>query len=273
VAAGVAPRCYTREMLEQRDKYSELDDAEFNQQPGSLFAAGVDTSSSTLQSLVLALVLHPESQAKVHEELDRVVGQTRSPTWQDEPNLPYLKAFINETMRWRPVAILGGTPHASTEDDIFTYQGKDYFIPKGATILANLWSIHMNPNTYENPESFNPERFLNGKTYPGTGGRGHSSFGWGRRVCPGAYFAEKSIYITTARLLWAFKFEKALDRSTGKVITPDASMETGYTSGFNIRPHPFPCKIIPRSQAVRDKLLREEKEALDELKIFENYSD
>lgn len=110
MAAGVAPRwyvpnwvnyqtlffyfglfSYTREMLEQRDKYSELDDAEFNQQPGSLFAAGVDTSSSTLQSLVLALVLHPESQAKVHEELDRIVGQTRSPTWEDEPNLPYLE--------------------------------------------------------------------------------------------------------------------------------------------------------------------------------------
>ena len=82
---------YTRRFLEQRDKFPELNEQEFNQQPASLFVASVDTTSATLQSLILALVLHPEVQEKAHEEMDRVVGQTRSPTWEDEPNLPYLQ--------------------------------------------------------------------------------------------------------------------------------------------------------------------------------------
>jgi cytochrome P450 len=69
----------------------DLNEQEFNQQPGSLFAAGVDTTSATLQSLVLALVLHPDVQRKAHEEMDRIVGQTRSPTWDDEAKLPYLQ--------------------------------------------------------------------------------------------------------------------------------------------------------------------------------------
>lgn len=77
-------------MLENRAGFSDLDDIEFNQQPGSLFAAGVDTTSSTLQSFVLALVLHPEVQDKLHREMDEVVGQDRAPTWSDENKLPYL---------------------------------------------------------------------------------------------------------------------------------------------------------------------------------------
>jgi Cytochrome P450 len=82
---------YAKQLLEQREKYADLDDHELNSQPGSVFSAGVDTTSATLQSLVLALVLHPDVQEKAHEEMDRVVGQMRSPTWKDEPQLPYLQ--------------------------------------------------------------------------------------------------------------------------------------------------------------------------------------
>lgn len=82
---------YSKQLLDQRDKYADLDDQELNQQPGSLFSAGVDTTSATLQSLVLALVLHPNVQRKAHEEMDQVVGQSRSPVWSDEARLPYLQ--------------------------------------------------------------------------------------------------------------------------------------------------------------------------------------
>ncbi|GJJ11254.1 hypothetical protein Clacol_005486 [Clathrus columnatus] len=259
---------YTKKMLESRLKFAELDEIEFNQQPGSLFAAGVDTTSSTLQSFVLALVLHPEVQAKLHKEMDEIIGHDRSPTWSDEVKLPYLLAVVKETLRWRPVAILGGTPHANTEDDVFVYKGKSYFIPKGTTILASLWAINMNSETYPDPNSFNPERFYNGQEYPSPGGKGHSSFGWGRRVCPGAYFAERSLYITTARLAWGFKFEMMKDQS-GKDIRPDATMETGYTSGFNCRPLPFPCKISPRSGVIKSVIEKELEEALDFLRFYE----
>src|ERR1700753_1266652 len=82
-------------MLERRDRFSELDDTEFNGAPGSLFNAGVDTTSSTLQSMVLAMVLHPEVQAKAQAEIDSVVGFERSPTWEDEESLPYLSVSLS----------------------------------------------------------------------------------------------------------------------------------------------------------------------------------
>lgn len=64
-----------------------------------------------------------------------MVGNGRIPTFDDLPNLEYVNAITSETLRWRPVAVLGGQPHASMADD--TYKGM--FIPKGSTILAPLW--------------------------------------------------------------------------------------------------------------------------------------
>jgi len=267
VAAGIAPHSYARSMLGKRDSFPELDDAEFNGAPGSFFSAGVNTTSSTLQSLVLAMVLHPEIQAKAHEEIDRVVGTERSPTWEDEKQMPYVCAIIKEVLRWRPVGILCA-PHSTTEDDYYVLDGKEYFIPKGAQVLASLWTINNCRRIYSNPDQFDPERFLNGRQYPGTGNKGHCSFGWGRRVCPGAYFAERSLFHTSARMLWAFKFSRTRAK-TGEWITPDSSIETGYTSAFNVRPQPFPCTIDVRSPAIEEIIRVEEKEALEGLKQFE----
>jgi cytochrome P450 len=74
----------------------------------------------------------PQAQA----ELDKAVGPHRLPSFDDLPNLEYVQAIASETLRWRPVAVLGGTPHACTADD--SYNGM--FIPKGSTIIAPLWS-------------------------------------------------------------------------------------------------------------------------------------
>lgn len=86
---------------------------------GNLFGAGSDTSSSTLVTFVLACCAFPEVLPKAWEELDRVVGPYRSPSWDDEPNLPYVKAFVKEVFRWRSVAIIGGQPHAPIQDDYY----------------------------------------------------------------------------------------------------------------------------------------------------------
>lgn len=64
------------------------------------------------------------------------MGNDRLPTFEDLPRMPYVRAVASETLRWRPVAVLGGTPHASTTDDVY----KGMFIPKGSTIIAPLWS-------------------------------------------------------------------------------------------------------------------------------------
>ena len=78
--------------------------------------------------------LYPEVQRKTQEEIERVIGTDRLPTFDDRDNLPYVDAIVKEALRWHPVAPMG-VPHMTTEDDI--YEG--YFIPKGALLLPNIW--------------------------------------------------------------------------------------------------------------------------------------
>lgn len=131
--------------------------------------------------------------------------------------------------------MLGGTPHASTADDVY----KGMFIPKGSTIIAPLWSsqwpsqffsfqfdvlliwksiVHLNESDFPEPNEFRPERFVEKRDYPGT--FGHSAFGWGRRICPGMHLGSASVELNIARILWAFEVGPAKDAS-GKDIEVD----------------------------------------------------
>ena len=76
--------------------------------------------------IIFTMVLHPEQQKRAQEEIDRVVGTGRLPTFDDRDSLPYVEAFFRECLRWR-VALPQSTAHATMEDDV--YNG--YFIPKG----------------------------------------------------------------------------------------------------------------------------------------------
>lgn len=118
--------CYANQLFEEAPKYGLRKD-EISSLAGNLFGAGSDTSSSTLITFVLACCAFPEVLPKAWEELDRIVGSHRSPSWEDEPNLIYVKAFVKEVFRWRSVAIIGGQPHAPVSDDVWN----SYLIPKG----------------------------------------------------------------------------------------------------------------------------------------------
>jgi len=74
---------------------------------GTVLEAGSDTTASTMQSFILFMISHPDVMRKVRDELDRVVGPDRMPTFEDEPNLSYLVACIKETLRRRPPTIMG----------------------------------------------------------------------------------------------------------------------------------------------------------------------
>lgn len=144
---GTLPNCFAKQLWDQREKH-QLTDQEVGSLSGGLFGAGSDTSSATMTTFILAMTVFGDKVIpKAHEELDRVVGRKRSPTWTDEENLPYIRAVVKEAFRWRPVAVLGGTPHANTEDDY--YNG--FFIPKGSTILGNLWAVLPYPMHFSSP--------------------------------------------------------------------------------------------------------------------------
>ncbi|KAK7966338.1 uncharacterized protein PG986_000615 [Apiospora aurea] len=253
VARGVATPCFTTHLLEEQEALG-MSDLELAYTAGSPFGAG------TLASFFLACVkfghnLIPRAQ----EELDRIVGRDRLPTFEDMEELEYIRAIASETLRWRPVAVLGGTPHASTADDV--YDGM--FIPKGSTIIAPLWTIHLNEKDFPEPHEFKPERFREERDFPGT--LGHTAFGWGRRICPGMHLGAASVNLNIARILWAFNVSPAKDEA-GQDINVDIF---AFTDGFNSSPLAFPCMITPRSAHHADIVEREARQALTELAAYE----
>lgn len=80
------------------------------------------------------MALYPAVQKRAQEEIDRVLGTSRLPGFQDRDNLPYINAMAQEVLRWHPIAPVGFV-HKSSEEDI--YEG--YRIPKGAIMIPNIW--------------------------------------------------------------------------------------------------------------------------------------
>lgn len=204
--AAATPHDNFAKMLHKERGAGNLTDQEICFMTGNLIGGGVDTTASTTISFLLAMCAFPEVQKKAQAIIDEVVGSGRMPDWTDEPNLRYIRACVDETLRWRTVTILGGIPHAPTQDD--EYRG--YRIPKGTWITGNNWSINRNPAEFPDPDAFNPDRFIE-PLAPFPTKKGHNAFGWGRRVCSGQALAEQGLFLSFARLLWAFDIRPGLD--------------------------------------------------------------
>lgn len=199
-----------------------------------MYGGAADTSAASIHGFVLAMLLFPEVQKKAQEEIDTVIGHDRLPNHGDRESLPYVNAVVKEVFRWLPVAPLA-IPHRTDED--IEYGG--YLIPKGSLLLPSIWWFLHDPETYANPDAFDPERFLEPRNEPDPN---EESFGYGRRICPGRHLADDSIFITVARLLTTFNMKKAVDAS-GKEIQP----QVRTTSGSISRPYDYPYSIEPRS--------------------------
>ncbi|EKM77271.1 hypothetical protein AGABI1DRAFT_77713 [Agaricus bisporus var. burnettii JB137-S8] len=202
------------------------------------FIGGADTTVSTVTSFFMAMALYPDVQKKAQAELDRVLGG-RLPEFNDRPSLPYINALLKEAGRWQPVTPMAITHVASNADE---YSG--YYIPKGTCVLGNAWSILHDPEFYKDPLSFNPDRFLkNGEIDPSVRDPTVASFGFGRRICPGRFFSDASLYSTVSHVLTVFDIKPSLD-GNGKEIEIKPEMTDGLLS----YPEEFECRIIPRSK-------------------------
>ncbi|KAJ7176735.1 cytochrome P450 [Mycena filopes] len=229
-----------------------------------LLDAGSDTSAAVLLSLILVLSLYPECQERARKEIDAVIGPGRLPVAEDVPKLPYLDALLKEILRFRPQFPLG-IPHMMT-DNIY----KNHFVPKGSKIMLNTYAIFHDPEIFENPDVFNPDRFLNSEygTRPGmdTDFRDNFLFGAGRRICIGQWIGRDTMQLTSMRLIWAMKFSNARDPATGKPLSRD--LDT-YAHNFVVMPRPFKCTIEPRGAEYRDVILNAQDDARHFLSRFE----
>jgi len=246
IIAGDTSPTFVASLVENQVKYG-LTRKQTAWLAGTMFGAGAETTGGSMIVFVLAMTLYPEVMRKAQAELDAVVGRDRLPTFNDEPNLPYIRAILKETLRWRPVGPLG-VPRRTSEDD--WYEG--YFIPKGAMVLANIWAMNRDPTIFPDFDEFRPERFLDsdGKTDrvpPDTHNMGHVNFGFGRRMCAGYNFANQSMFINIATMLWALNIDQALD-AHGNPIVPDKNDVSD--AGAVVVPTPFPCRLTARSPEV-----------------------
>ncbi|RBR18975.1 hypothetical protein FVER53590_10070 [Fusarium verticillioides] len=227
---------YVSSLIKQHDDdMDEETDAAIKQTAAVMYAGGSDTTVSAICGFVLAMLLFPEVQRKAQQEIDSVVGTERLPQFEDRDNLPYVDALTKESLRWIPVAPMGAV-HTADEDIHY----KDFVIPKGASLLPATWWFLHDPEIYSDPTSFDPGRYLEPRNEPHPK---FASFGFGRRVCPGRFLADESLFISISRLLAAFEIKKAVD-GRGNEIEPQISVTPGLIS--HIRD--FPYDIEPRSE-------------------------
>jgi len=204
---------------------------------GTMYTAGADTIVSILLTFFLAMVMNPDVQMKAQEEMDRVIGTDRLPTFDDEPKLPYISALKKEVFRWQQAAPFA-IPHRLMEDDV--YDG--YFLPKDSVVLGNAWAILHDDRLFPDPFTFKPERFIGPDVDPRVPAAVDYAFGFGRRMCPGRWMAHSFVWIVVASVLSSFRIEKPV--RDGRVIEPTGAMSPGILS----TPEKFECSIKPRSK-------------------------
>ncbi|KKA24419.1 Cytochrome P450 CYP2 subfamily [Rasamsonia emersonii CBS 393.64] len=246
---GKAPHCYAREILERRESWyaQGLNEEDLAWVAGGLVEAGFETSAATLNSLVLHLAANQRVQEKAQEELMRVVGPNRLPTFEDISNLPYIRACVKEMLRMNP--ILSPCIRHYTDADVM-YKG--HVIPKRTVLLANTAFLHYDPRRFEKPFEFMPERCIEHHLYSSDYAamsnpykRDHFTFSTGWRTCPGARLAENSLNIALSHILWAFQIRPPL--VNGVEAEMDLSENAYPDAGFTI-PKPFAARFVPWSE-------------------------
>ncbi|CCM02014.1 uncharacterized protein FIBRA_04090 [Fibroporia radiculosa] len=201
----------------------------------AVLGGGLDTNMSTILSFVLAMLHYPEIQAKARAEIDAVVGCDRLPSLADKSSLPYVRSIVTEVYRWAPPVPLC-IPHCLNEDDV--YNG--IHLPKGSLVMPNIWHMTRDPNTYPNPDAFQPER------YDGSDIEMQKVtdlvFGFGRRVCPGIHFAQGTIFAIISTLLATCEILPTRD-AHGRPVIP----EVAYTSSTICFPKNVQAHFTPRT--------------------------
>ncbi|XVE86672.1 hypothetical protein DITRI_Ditri18aG0053200 [Diplodiscus trichospermus] len=168
---------------------------------------GTDTTALLTEWVMAELVLHPEVQAKLQLEIDSIVTN-KTLTDADVAKLPYLQAVVKETLRIHPPGPLLSWARLSTSD---VQLSNGMVIPTDTTAMVNMWAITHDPQVWEDPLKFKPERFLEADVDVRGGDMRLAPFGAGRRVCPGKNLGLVTVNLWVAKLVQHFKWVQDLD--------------------------------------------------------------
>ncbi|XP_071478388.1 steroid 17-alpha-hydroxylase/17,20 lyase-like [Diadema antillarum] len=209
------------------ENVEKLTDTHVFQTIADIFGAGTTTSVETLYWAIALLTELPDIQRKVQEEIDAVIGRKRVPTIEDRGTLPYTEATLYEIMRYSSIAPIA-VPHATTKDT----ELHGYIIPKGAVVMINTYSMHFDPQEWDDPDSFKPEHFLDDSGTVRQHPPSFMPFGAGRRSCLGEAVAKADLFLIFSWFLQNYTFSKVPGKesesllnmipktATGRLLTP-----------------------------------------------------
>jgi len=222
------PRNLTDAFLAEIEKVKGNAESSFNDENLrmvvlDLFTAGMVTTSTTLSWALLLMILHPDVQRRVQQEIDAVIGQVRHPEMADQARMPYTNAVIHEVQRFGDIAPLN-LPRITSRD----IEVQDFLIPKGSILIPNMSSVLKDETVWEKPLRFHPEHFLDAQ--------GHfvkpeafMPFSAGRRSCLGEPLARMELFLFFTCLLQHFSF----------------SVPNGQPRPRNLGVFPFPVAPYP----------------------------
>ncbi|XP_073125649.1 flavonoid 3'-monooxygenase CYP75B137-like [Henckelia pumila] len=177
-----------------------------------MVVGGTDTTSNTVEFALAEMMANPQILRKAQQELETTVGKHNMVEESHIHHLPYLYAVMKETLRLHPALPLL-VPHSPSS----TATVSGYTIPKGSRVFVNVWAIHRDPDIWESPSEFRPERFLEGKWDYSGNDFNYFPFGSGRRICAGTAMAERVFMFSLASLVHSFDWSWGGDGDSGKV--------------------------------------------------------
>uniref|UniRef100_A0A2R8MKE3 Cytochrome P450 2D6 n=1 Tax=Callithrix jacchus TaxID=9483 RepID=A0A2R8MKE3_CALJA len=230
------PRNLTDAFLAEMEKAKENPKSSFNDENlrmvvADLFLAGMVSTSITLAWGLLLMILHPDVQRRVQQEINDVIGQARPPEMGDQTRMPYTTAVIHEVQRFGDIVPMN-MPHMTSRD--IEVQG--FLIPKGTAIFANLSSVLKDEAIWKKPFCFYPEHFLDAQ------GRfvkpeAFLPFSAGRRACLGEPLARMELFLFFTCLLQRFSFSVPAGQPR------PSNLPVG---GFLVYPSPYQLCAVPR---------------------------
>eukprot|EP00253_Pinus_taeda_P013252 PITA_13252 len=202
----------------------------------TMFNAGTDTSSNTVEWAIAELIRHPNIMKRCQEEIDSVVkGEQRKLKESDLRNLPYLQAVVKETLRLHPSGPLL-LPRMTVEAcDI-----EGYYIPKNARLMVNAWGMQRDPGVWERPLEFDPDRFTGSNVDVRGSDFQLIPFGAGRRICAGMSMGIRMVQLMLATLLHSFD----LSLPNGQ---PPETLDMAESSGLTLR-KAAPLLVVPAAR-------------------------
>ncbi|XP_075210011.1 methyl farnesoate epoxidase-like [Lycorma delicatula] len=196
-----------------------------------MFMAGAETTSSILSFAVLYMLHYPDVQKHAQSELDITVGKGNQPVMQHLSRLSYIEAIIMEVQRICNIAPITAAHRAKSDTKV-----SGYIIPKDTTVLASIYSVHMDNEHWGDPENFRPERFINneGKIIQD---EWFIPFSLGKRRCLGETLARGSLFLFFSTILHNFII-------SSPPAEPLPSLE--QIDGATLCPLPFYAVFTPR---------------------------